>query len=358
MSVVFCTYKQNPRGLFDIQEKKMSYITPCAAFRPDGTTELAAAGETTGAENSKNLVTLPSAEAIDAGELTLPSLAEVGLAFDKKERILWQYMMPQERPSFTCSLLSDMKRVLDFVERTVESVPEGRDLPIGYIVLASAMPTIFNLGGDLPHFIRLIETQNREELTSYARTCAYGQYRRATNMNLPLCSIALVQGDALGGGFEGVLAQDVIIAERSANFGLPEVLFNMFPGMGALSYLSRRLDLPRAERMVLSGKIYTAEELHEMGVVDVLVDDGKGEAAVYDFVRTFERSAGTRLGVLKARQMIHPVPLKELVDIADLWVDTALRLDASDLRRMRHLAKAQDRRWERLIGRRQSSSAR
>jgi len=336
----------------------MSYITPCAAFRPDGTMKFAAAGETTGAENPKNLVSLPKADAIETGELILPSLAEVDLAFDSKDRILWQYMMPRERPSFTHSLLRDMKLVLDFVERTAESVPEGRSSPIGYIVLASGMPTIFNLGGDLPYFIRLIETQDRDNLTRYARTCAYGQYRRATNMNLPLCSIALVQGDALGGGFEVVLAQDVIIAERSANFGLPEVLFNMFPGMGALSYLSRRLDLPRAERMVMSGKIYSAEELHEMGVVDVLVDDGQGEAAVYDYVRTFERSSGTRRAILKARQMIHPVPLKELVDIADLWVDTALLLNASDLRRMRHLAKAQDRRWERLVGRRQVSSAR
>ena len=52
-------------------------------------------------------------------------------------------------------------------------------------------------------------------------------------LNLPMVTIALVQGDALGGGFECALAHDLIIAERSAKLGLPEVLVNLFPGIGA-----------------------------------------------------------------------------------------------------------------------------
>ena len=44
-----------------------------------------------------------------------------------------------------------------------------------------------------------------------------------------LTKIVLVQGDALGGGFECALASDVIVAEESAQMGLPEILFNLFP---------------------------------------------------------------------------------------------------------------------------------
>ncbi len=86
----------------------------------------------------------------------------------------------------------------------------------------------------------------------------------------------MVHGDALGGGFETVLSCDVVIAERGAKFGLPEVLFNLFPGMGAYSLLCRRLDGARAQKLMLSGRIYTAEELEEMGLVDLVVEPGEG----------------------------------------------------------------------------------
>lgn len=326
----------------------MSFITPCAAPYASDTACFLPALDGMVVDKSMMATIVPAIDAVRGASVMLPSLTEVDLSFDPKERILWQYMKPEGRPSFTCGLLRDMKSVLDFVEQTLAHVSPSERAPIGYIVMASAIPTIFNLGGDLPFFVHLIETQNRQELSRYARICAHGQHRRATNMNLPLCSIALVQGDALGGGFEGALAQDVIIAERRANFGLPEVLFNMFPGMGALSFLSRRIGLAQAERMILSGKVYTAEELLAMGVIDAVVDDGQGVDAVYEHVRMFERAPGMRHALLKARKIVQPIPLQELIDIADLWVEAALSLSPSDLRRMRHLAKAQDRRWQKL----------
>src|SRR3972149_4441233 len=68
-----------------------------------------------------------------------------------------------------------------------------------------------------------------------------------------LTTISLVQGDALGGGFETALSSDVIIAEQSAAMGLPEVLFNLFPGMGAYSLLTRRIGRGGAAAPLLLG---------------------------------------------------------------------------------------------------------
>jgi DSF synthase len=252
-------------------------------------------------------------------------------------------MRPKGRPSFTPGLLRDMTRTLDCVEAAFAAAPDHKT-DIAFLVLTSLIPGIFNLGGDLPHFIRAIERQDREQLTWYARVCAVGQYRRAIGMNLPICTVALVQGDALGGGFEAALAHDVIIAERSANFGLPEVLFNLFPGMGAYSFLVRRVEPARAERIILSGRIWSAMELYDLGIVDRLADDGAGVEAVHDFVDEFERAAPARRALLKARRIVNPVALHELTEIADLWVEAALQLGSSDLRRMRHLARAQDKR--------------
>jgi len=275
-------------------------------------------------------------------------LSEVELLHDPNRGILWQYMRPSGRPSFTPGLLRDMTAVLDGVERAFAGAGAAAWTGLDFLVLASRMSGIFNLGGDLPHFMELIERGDREKLSWYARVCAKGQFRRAIGLNLPICTIALVQGDALGGGFEAALAHDVIIAERSASFGLPEVLFNLFPGMGAYSFLARRLDPIRAERMILGGRVYSAIELHEMGVVDRLADDGDGVDVVHDYVREFNRAPDARRALLKARRIVNPVSLRELIEIADLWVEAALRLQVSDLRRMRHLAKAQDRRWGKI----------
>lgn len=289
-------------------------------------------------------------KAVSSWRDRLSSFEELRLSYDPADRVLWQMMTPMRRPSFTISLLHEMLAGLDIVEEAYASTAPGERAPIDFVVLGSNLPGIFNLGGDLPHFRELIERQDRATLLHYAHTCVKVQYRRSSGLNLPICSIALVQGDALGGGFEAALANDVIIAERSAQLGLPEILFNLFPGMGAFSFLSRRLDVLRAERMMASGRLYGAVELHDLGVVDHLVEDGAGVAAVNDFVREFNRTATARRAILRARKMIAPVSYQELLAVTDLWVDTALSLDAKDLRKMNHLAKAQDRRWARIAG--------
>lgn len=267
-------------------------------------------------------------------------LEEMGVAYDAADGVLWQHMMPY-KPSITEGLLADALRVLDAVADAHRSA--GPD-SVRYLVLASGLPGIYNLGGDLALFKEKILAGDRDALRRYAHTCIEVQYRRASKMDLPLCTIALVQGDALGGGFEAALAHDVIVAERGVKFGLPEILFNLFPGMGAYTFLSRRLDPARAERLMTSGRLYTAEELYDLGVVDVLAEDGEGGAAVDAFIHTHRRSPKSRAAIAKLRQMMAPVTRKELIDITDLWVETALTLDARDLRKMEHLVAAQTRR--------------
>jgi DSF synthase len=275
----------------------------------------------------------------DQHELTL---GEFDAILEPGSKIYWLYMRPAGRPIMTLGLLRDAVTALEHLGHLFEASPEAP--PARYAVMASSMPGIFNLGGDLRYFVTLIRGQNRAMLAKYAQACIEPQHLRSTKMKLPIVSISLVQGDALGGGFECALADDVIIAERSAKFGLPECLFSLFPGMGALSFLTRKVGAGLAEKMVFSGKIYTAVEMHEMGVVDVLVDDGMGEQAVYDFVEHNERSFTARRAVYAARQVISPITRVELDRIVDMWVDAALALGTTDLRIMERLAAAQDRR--------------
>ena len=111
----------------------------------------------------------------------------------------------------------------------------------------------------------------------------YDNYR---GLDLPIMTVALVQGDAIGGGFEAMLTNDLVIAERGAKFGLPEILFNLFPGMGAHSFLKRRVGDRLARLLIEDGKTRSADELQELGLVDIVCEPGRGRA---DLARAYRR---------------------------------------------------------------------
>src|SRR5438552_3484262 len=137
-----------------------------------------------------------------------------------------------------------------------------------------------------------------------------------------------------------------MLEERRARMGLPEILFNLFPGMGAYSLLGRRVGIKRAEEMIFSGRIYTAAELHEMGVVDVLAEDGLGEAAVDDYICRNERRRNATQAVFSCRQHLNPISYDELLNITNIWVDAALRLEDRDLKLMSRLGRSQLKRFQ------------
>lgn len=280
-------------------------------------------------------------ERLVAPEPDADSYDNLTVELEPRSRTLWCHMRPKERPSFTPGLLSDLAEM----QRTLKLMFTGGEVPVRYYVLGSHLPGIFNLGGDLTVLAERIREQDRASLVRYARACIDVLYNNAVSFNLPVVTIAMVQGDALGGGFEAALSCDVIIAERGARFGLPEVLFNLFPGMGAYSFLARRLGAARAEAIILSGNIYTAEELHEEGIVQVLADPGMGEQAVRDFIDRSGKRHNAQSAVFQAGRRVWPVSYEELRDITDIWVEAALNLRESDLRKMVRLTSAQNRRW-------------
>ena len=286
---------------------------------------------------------VPAVRSNTAAAIAALRVSEFDLHFDAEEKILWCHFDFSGRPCFTPAVLEQAQRIQSLL-RNLSTEAANDEPPVRYFVLGSRAPGVWNLGGDLALFAELIHAGDRNALSRYARSCCEVSFANATVYDLPVISIALVQGEALGGGFEAALSSNVIIAERSARFGLPEILFNLFPGMGAYSFLSRRIAPGLAERMILSGEIYTAEQLHGLGVVDVLAADGEGAEAVYSYVGRGGRRHRAHTSIRQARQICQPLSFEELMRIADLWVDAALTLTASDLRKMLRLAAAQDRR--------------
>ena len=244
------------------------------------------------------------------------------------------------RPCCRKDMLDEMWSYMAAITR---SPAERHNGTLRHFVLASDA-VAYNLGGDLDLFTRLIREGNRDLLLNYAQRCVEGVHHLHTGFGGDVRSIALIQGDALGGGLEMALACHTIVAEEGSGLGLPEVLFGPFPGMGAYSFLCRRVSPHLAEKIILDGRVYSAEEMHAMGVVDVLVKKGEGRAAVEELIRQQQRTPQSYLAMNAARAIAQPVSYDELLEITKVWVDSALALGDRSLRTMDRLIKAQTRR--------------
>jgi DSF synthase len=253
--------------------------------------------------------------------------------YDEATLSTWFSMDSRPRPSFTWPLIHDILKFQENLPREPER--------LRYLVFASRAKGIFSLGGDLTLFQETIESQDRASLGIYAEDCAAVLYN---HLNAPAVTISLLEGDVLGAGLESAIASDVVIAERTVHGGFPEVLFNLVPGHGAYQLVARRTGARQAEEMILGGKMYTAEELHAMGLIDILAEPGAGREAV----REFQERHAKHWNAFRAHTMIKrlhmPVTRELLSASSGLWVEAAMRLGQRDLKLMQRLVRAQDRR--------------
>jgi len=273
-------------------------------------------------------------------------LRHVNVTHDPAARAVWVEFKYKKRPCFTTALLDDIWAAQRSISKTaMVEYREGRSDRLLFQVISSVDRQVFSLGGDLEYFISLIEAKDREALARYARICIDIQYASVTHYDIPFTTIALVEGEALGGGFEAALSGNVLVAERKARFGFPEITFGMFPGMGALSLLVRKITPGMARRLMMDHRIYTAAELYELGLVDVLAPDGGGKAAVADYIKRHTNAAPGLHGFQAALDRALPISYDELLDVVELWVDAALQLSGKNRRLMAYFARAQVKRY-------------
>ena len=254
---------------------------------------------------------------------------------EHEPEIAWVFLnRPGHRPNCNVEMLKGVRTFLNGLHG---------DHGIRYLVMGSKFPGVFNLGGDLHKFVEWAEQDDRESLLEYGLLCIDLIDIAWNSCQNSLINIALVQGDAMGGGFETVLCHDVVIAEKQARFALPEIKFGLFPGMGAQSFLARRIGHVEAKRMLSSGLVYSAADMHALGVVDILVDDGEGEAAVREYIASTKSKYGGHLAIAKASRLVDPVTKAELEAIVRVWVDRVLELSPFDLKVMSRIVQAQNR---------------
>lgn len=274
-----------------------------------------------------------------------PDYQHIDYHLDTDDGILWVYLNPFPRPCVTPELVDDIRALQRLLEINGGRLPaEGNLETVKYHVLDSNIPGVFSLGGDLSYFLQCIKAGDKPAMEKYARNCINAIYPIMVNFNLPVVTLSLVRGNALGGGFEIALSGDVIIAECSAQMGFPEILFNLFPGMGAYQMLSSRIGLGKANKMITSGKLYSAEELFELGIVDILADDGCGDQAVYSYIHHHNKYWNGFMANQQVMRKLKRYDYDELMDICcNTWVDAVFNISERDIRTMSRFIRSQQR---------------
>jgi len=271
------------------------------------------------------------------------NLRQIEVEYEEENSTLYWWMKPNPRPCFNSAFLNEVELFESRLEKHQGWMQHaGRQCKVENAVFGSRVPGVFNLGGDLSMFIQAILRKDRKTLTGYGELCVDNMFRRVRGFGADVVTYSLVQGKAFGGGFECALASEFIVAERSATMSFPEVLFNMFPGMGALSLLGRKIGLRKAEEIIMSAQVYSAKQMYDFGVVDEVTEDGAGLDVVRAMIRARQRRRNSYRAMSIAKREFQPISHTEMKAIVSVWVEAAMRLENRDLRMMARLVRAQD----------------
>ncbi|WP_449554511.1 crotonase/enoyl-CoA hydratase family protein [Lelliottia amnigena] len=255
--------------------------------------------------------------------------------YEEERRTLWMLLRAQPRPCFNHALIEEIMNMSWLVRQSGYAVD--------FWVTGSLVPDMYNTGGDLRFFVECIQNGRREALRAYARACVDCVHAASRGFDTGAITLAMVEGSALGGGFEAALAHHFVLAQRDARLGFPEIAFNLFPGMGGYSLVARRAGMKLAEELIYKGEPHTAEWHEQYGLVDVLFEPGHGYVSTRTFIDTLQPKLNGVRAMLRARQRVMQLPRSELMDITEDWVDAAFCLEPKDIAYMERLVMLQNR---------------
>jgi DSF synthase len=255
--------------------------------------------------------------------------------YEEERRTVWMLLRAQPRPCFNHALIEEIMNMSWLVRQS--------GFAVDFWVTGSLVPDMYNTGGDLRFFVECIQNGRREALRAYARACVDCVHAASRGFDTGAITLAMVEGSALGGGFEAALAHHFVLAQRDARLGFPEIAFNLFPGMGGYSLVARRAGMKLAEELIYRGESHTAEWHEQFGLVDVLFDPGQGYVSTRTFIDTLQPKLNGVRAMLRARQRVLRLPRSELMDITEDWVDAAFCLESKDIAYMERLVMLQNR---------------
>jgi enoyl-CoA hydratase/carnithine racemase len=203
------------------------------------------------------------------------------------------------------------------VQLTAHFTAIAADPQVRVVVLSSAAERAFCVGADLKERAAMNDAQIMAQRPVFR--AAFGAL-----LALPQPAVAAVHGYALGGGCELALSCDVIVADATAQLGLPETSVGLVPGCGGTQLLARRVGPGRAADMIFSGRRAGADEAHAIGLADRLVPAGSARTSALELAATI--AANSPVAVRAAKQALRNgagLSLAAALDVEDAAWRTA-----------------------------------
>ena len=210
----------------------------------------------------------------------------------KQERRGNALILTIDRPEAGNSLSAEVSQAfLDILDGI-----EG-DTSLRAIIITGAGDRFFCTGGDVKRYAQLTTKDELREVMRLARTV----FRRFETLNVPV--IAAVNGLAIGGGTEILLATDLRVVAPHAEISMPQVRLGIITGWEGYERLVRDIGFNRAMQVVTTGERFDAAEAYRLGLINKIAEDADVVGAAMQFVESFDKAAPLALG--RAKRVIH-----------------------------------------------------
>jgi 3-hydroxypropionyl-coenzyme A dehydratase len=168
---------------------------------------------------------------------------------------------PEALNAMNLDVISELSKMIDII---------AADESIKAVVITGAGERSFCAGADISYMVN-IDPMQAEKYASSAQDVI----NKVDRLEKPV--IAAVNGFALGGGCELAMACDIRIASSNAKIGQPEVTIGIPPGWGGTQRLMRLVGPAKAKELIFTGKMITADEAYQMGLVNTVINLGSDD---------------------------------------------------------------------------------
>ena len=253
------------------------------------------------------------------------------MAEERSEQVYGEWIRVRRHGEHVAELVLDRPKALNAISTamaralTEATAALGADRSVRAVVVTSSNERAFCVGADL-------KERNSFTDADLARQRPYTRAAYTGVLELPVPAIAAVHGFALGGGFEIALSCDLIVADRTAVVGLPEVSVGVIPGGGGTQLLPRRVGAARAAELIFTGRRVPAAEARELGLVDFLVDDGEDRTEALALAARIAANSPVGLRAAKrALRLGHGLDLRAGLEVEDAaWRTVAFSGDRAE----------------------------
>ena len=176
---------------------------------------------------------------------------------------------PEQLNSMNSATRSEMTQSFEDMET---------DSDVSVVILTGAPSKAFIAGADIKEFAEM-DLRTREEMNEDWRV-----NKVISEMTKPV--IAMINGFCLGGGLEIAMACDLRISSEKSKLGQPEINIGIIPGAGGTQRLTRLIGEGRAMEMILTGRMITAKEAHQYGIVNFVFDSDELEIKTLEIANT------------------------------------------------------------------------